>query len=120
MQTVTMEDVARAAGVSRALVSLAYRDAYGVSAETRDHILAAGKKLGYRPNRVAAQLAGKQQLTIGVFLQDLHNSLFADIHDGIRSVTDAQGKHTVLAVGKIDGSKDIEALETLLENRWTS
>lgn len=117
MQTVTMEDVAREAGVSRALVSLAYRDAYGVSVETREHILSVGKKLGYRPNRVAAQLAGKEQLTIGVFLQDLHNDLFADIHDGIREVTDTGGKHTVLAVGKIDGSKDVEALETLLENR---
>jgi len=117
MQTVTMEDVARAAGVSRALVSLAYRDAYGVSPETREIILAAGKKLGYRPNRVAAQLAGKQQLTVGVYLQDLHNEIFADIFDGIREVTDTAGKHLVLTVGRIDGSRDIEALETLLENR---
>ena len=117
MQTVTMEDVARAAGVSRALVSLAYRDAYGVSPEKRDAILAAGKKLGYRPNRVAAQLAGKQQLTVGVYLQDLHNEIFADIFDGIREVADTAGKHMVLTVGRIDGSKDIEALETLLENR---
>lgn len=117
MQTVTMEDVARAAGVSRALVSLAYRDAYGVSPETRETILAAGKKLGYRPNRVAAQLAGKQQLTVGVYLQDLHNEIFADIFDGIREVADTAGKHLVLTVGRIDGSRDIEALETLLENR---
>jgi len=117
LQTVTMEDVARKAGVSRALVSLAYRDAYGVSPETREHILAVGKRLGYRPNRVAAQLAGKEQLTIGVFLQDLHNDVFAQVYDGIREVTDAAGKHSVLAVGKLDGSKDVDALETLLESR---
>lgn len=117
MQNVTMEAVAKAAGVSRALVSLAYRDAYGVNPETRDHILAIGKKLGYRPNRVAAQLAGKKPLSIGIFLQDLHNSLFADVFDGIRSITDPTGKHTVITVGSLDGSKDIDALETLLENR---
>lgn len=117
MQTVTMADVARVAGVSRALVSLAYRDAYGVSPETRENILAVGRKLGYRPNRVAAQLAGKKQLTIGVFLQDLHNEIFADIYDGIREVTDQAGKHLVLTVGDTVGSKDVEGLETLLENR---
>ena len=117
MQTVTMSDVARAAGVSRALVSLAYRDAYGVSAETRTHILETGKSLGYLPNRVAAQLAGKQQLTIGVFLQDLHNDLFADIFDGIREICDKDNKNTVLAIGAIDGSRDANALDSLLESR---
>jgi len=117
MQTVTMNDVAREAGVSRALVSLAYRDAYGVSAETREHILQIGKALGYHPNRVAAQLAGKRQQTIGVFLQDLHNDLFADIFDGIREVADSVNKNTVLAIGTIDGSRDGRALDALLESR---
>ncbi len=117
MHNVTMEDVAEAAGVSRSHVSLAYRDAYGIKPEVREHILAVGKKLGYRPNRIAAQLAGKSTGTIGIYLQDLHNDLFADIYDGIREITDPLGKHLVLAIGHPDGSRDEQALDTLLESR---
>lgn len=116
-KNVTMLDVANEAQVSRALVSLAYRNAYGVNSETRDKIFAAGKKLGYRPNRVAAQLAGKAPNTIGIYLQDLRNDWFAEVYEGIREVLEPAGKHLVLTVGAIDGSRDDEALDSLLESR---
>lgn len=112
-----MEDVAREAGVSRALVSIAYRGVSGVSSETRARIIAAGNQLGYVPNRVAAQLASKGGNVIGVFLQDLHNEVFADVYDGIRAVTAERGLHLVIAVGEIDGGLDRESLETLLAGR---
>lgn len=99
---ITMADVAREAGVSRALVSLAYRNAAGVSQATRERILATGEQLGYVHNTVAAQLATRDSQTIGVFLQDLHNEVFADIYDGIRSVLDETRVNVVLAVGKPD------------------
>lgn len=114
---ITMEDVAREARVSRALVSLAYRDAAGVKAETRDRILEVGRRLGYTPNRVAAQLAGRGGDKVGLYLQDLHNDLFADIHDAVRDVVERQLKHVVLSVGSIDGSRDAVSLDTLRESR---
>lgn len=115
--SVTMEDVARAAGVSRALVSLTYRGVGRVSEQTRERILAVGSQLGYRPNLVAARLASRSGNTIGVILLDLHNDLYADVYDGLRSVLDASGKHVVLAVSRADGSRDEQALETLLQSR---
>lgn len=114
---ITMEDIAEKVGVSRALVSLAYRDLPGVGAETRERILRAGEELGYTPNQVAARLASRGGNTVGVFLQDLHNDLFADFHDGIREALRAAGKQLVLAVGSIDGSYDTEALEALKRSR---
>lgn len=117
MRNVTMEEIARAAGVSRSHVSLAYRNAYGIKPEVREHILAIGRQLGYRHNRIAAQLAGTSAGTIGVYLQDLHNDLFADIFDGLRDVVEPTGRQLVLAVGHTDGSRDVSALETLLESR---
>ena len=112
-----MEDVAREAGVSRALVSIAYRGVAGVSDRTRDKILAAGDRLGYVPNRIAAQLAGKGGNTVGIFLQDLHNEVFADIYDGVREITTARGQQLVIAVGTIDGHQDAQSLQTLLSHR---
>lgn len=113
----TMEDVAREAGVSRSLVSLAYRDAFGVSATTRSHILATGERLGYVHNRVAARLASGGSTSLGIFLQDLHNDLFADIYDGIRDVAEQSGRDLVLAIGSRDGSRDAASLTTLQGTR---
>jgi DNA-binding LacI/PurR family transcriptional regulator len=113
---ITMEDVASRAGVSRALVSLAYRNRPGVSTETRERILTIGRELGYVPNRVAARLASRGGSTIGVFLQDLHNDLFADLFEGSRAIADEARKHLMLGVGALDGGRDAEALETLAQS----
>ena len=46
---VTINDVARAAGVSKGLVSLALNDRRGVAPDTRDRILGSRRDLGWRP-----------------------------------------------------------------------
>ena len=117
MRKVTIKDVAKAAGVSRALVSIAYRGVAGVSESTAEHIFAIGKKLGYIPNLNAARLASKGIKTIGVFLQDLHNEVFADVFDGIRSVINEDEVQLVLAVGSAKSGRDSAALETLIASR---
>ena len=54
---VTQEDVAKYAGVSRAVVSYVLNNGpRGVSEETRNRVLAAIQELGYRPNKHAQRL----------------------------------------------------------------
>ncbi|QRZ62662.1 LacI family DNA-binding transcriptional regulator [Rothia sp. ZJ932] len=112
-----MEDVAKEAGVSRALVSLAYRNAPGVSTQTRQRILSVGEKLGYVHNTIAAQLATRTKRTVGVFIPDLHNDVFADIHDGIHARIQEGDSRLVLSVGKPDGSLDEKSLRSLQETQ---
>lgn len=117
MRSATMDDVAREAGVSRALVSMALRNVPGVNDQTRLRILEVADRMGYRVNRIASSLASRSPDTFGVFLLDLRQDIYADMYDGIRQVTDVKNQHTVLAVGESDGSRDGSALETLVQSR---
>lgn len=52
----TLDDVAAAAGVSRAMVSIVLRGAPGAREETRAKVLAAAERIGYRPDTRARLL----------------------------------------------------------------
>lgn len=94
---VTLEDVARRAEVSRALVSIVMRDAPGASAATRERVWAAARELGYRPDVRARALAGQRSGLIGVmFGVDIGVFQF-DLLDGLYAAAEARGQSLLLA-----------------------
>jgi DNA-binding LacI/PurR family transcriptional regulator len=62
----TIEDVARAAGVSRSTVSRVMNDGPGASESVRRHVKEVIAELGYVPNQTARALATRQQPAIDV------------------------------------------------------
>jgi DNA-binding LacI/PurR family transcriptional regulator len=65
-----MADVAQAAGVSHQTVSRVLHDSPNVSGDTRERVMAAIRKLDYRPNSVARALATGRSKTLGVVTFD--------------------------------------------------
>lgn len=61
-----MADVARLAGVSHQTVSRVVNGQENLRPETRERVLDAIRKLGYRPNNAARALASRRSGTIGV------------------------------------------------------
>lgn len=64
----TITDVARHAGVSKGLVSFALNDRPGVSAETRDRILASAEELGWTPSLRARSLSVDRSYALGLVI----------------------------------------------------
>ena len=65
-RTATLEDVARAAGVSQQTVSRVLNRPEVVSARTREQVIRAMQALHYVPNRSAQLLAGKAAPAVSV------------------------------------------------------
>lgn len=107
----TMQDVARHAGVSRSLVSLVFQDAPNVSEARRNAVLDAAEQLGYRPNRLARNLARGRTMTIGVVIDDLH-PFFGRCLEGVEQHAEAAGYHALIANGSRDADRTTQALAT--------
>ena len=68
---VTLEDIAKAAGVSRSTVSRSLADSPRVNVETRKRIQQFAREMGYLPNVVARGLTTKRTYNLGVLLLDI-------------------------------------------------
>lgn len=92
---VTIDEVARVAGVSTMSVSRAMRGVEGLSAERRAAILDIARALGYEPSSLAGSLAAANSTLIGVSVPTLNDEVFGDIFDGMRTVFTRYGFQTV-------------------------
>lgn len=117
MKRPTMEDVAREAGVSRALVSLVFRGMPNVSDQRRQAVLDAADRLGYQLHAVASRLASHRSRVIGFVVNDLGNPVFAEIVEEFQERADADGYRVVLSAAGHESAREQVAIETLLEQR---
>ena len=85
----TQADVARKAGVSRALVGIVLRDQPGASQANRGHIRAVAAEIGYVPDRRAQLLSRKRTGIIGVaysLSQDFHSTTVEHLYQAAERV----------------------------------
>lgn len=112
----TIQDVAAAAGVSRAAVSKVLRNAYGVSDAMRERVNAAMTELNYRPSIGARGMRGRTY-TIGIELPDLRNQFFTRIIHGAMAALEGTPYQLIIAPAEEGSREGFRAIEALVDRQ---
>ena len=79
------KEIARQLGVSIGTVDRALHGRDGVSEKTKQRVLAAADKMGYKPNLAAQALKLNRKLSISAILPKHISHFFDPIREGIRA-----------------------------------
>ncbi|HXG39319.1 MAG TPA: LacI family DNA-binding transcriptional regulator [Candidatus Limnocylindrales bacterium] len=114
-----MRDIARLAGVSQSTVSRVLNDAptrVPIAPETRQRVVLAARRLGYRPNPLARGLRGAPTMLIGAIVRDITDPFFAGAIEALS--VEAMGRGYNVVLGQCHGRADEAlALTAVLETR---
>ncbi len=103
MKKITIEDVAKRAGVSKGTVSAVINAKSSVRPVTRDHILEIMKELNFRPRGVARNLKnGRQDKSIGVIIKDLNYPFYTAIATGVKEYANSKGYSVIITSSEND------------------
>ncbi|MDE8753479.1 LacI family DNA-binding transcriptional regulator [Pectobacterium polaris] len=116
---VTMLDVAKKAGVSKATVSRVLTGNNYVSKTTRDRVFKAIEEIGYRPNLLARQLATSKSQIIGLVVTNTLYSgpYFSELLFQTATMTEKYGRQLIMADGKHSAEEERQAIQFLLDLR---
>ncbi|OUE44857.1 GntR family transcriptional regulator [Billgrantia desiderata SP1] len=111
---VTLQDVAREAGVAPITVSRALKHPERVSSKLRERIDRAVSLLGYVPNLIAGGLASAETRMIPVVVPSLSILTFIEVIHGIQQTLEQSGYQVLLGSTDFDIDREAALVETVL------
>ncbi|NBC99227.1 substrate-binding domain-containing protein [Atlantibacter hermannii] len=113
----TLEDVARAAGLSPMTVSRALNTPHIVRPATVAKVMEAVKVTGYIPNLLAGSLASRRSKLIAVVVPQINNNMFVDTVQSLSDELAVRGYHMLLCVAGYSHESETDIVSTLLSRR---
>ena len=114
----TLEEIAKAAGVSASTVSRALHNSkYPIRDATRQRIMQLAKDLGYSPNQTARVLRGKNTNVIGIVVENVSDPFSSKIVRGIIDQLKIEGYSSIIVNTDYDPLAEKEAVVTLTSNQ---
>jgi LacI family transcriptional regulator len=110
---ITIEDVARAAGVSRQTVSRAINNKGEISPATLKRVMDAVEEFGYRPSAVARGLATRRTRTVGLVVPDITNPFFPEIARGVQDIARSKEYNVFLCNTDESPEEELQILGSL-------
>jgi len=116
-QQVSIEDIARAAGVSHSTVSRALRGSSLISTDMRDRIQQLARQMGYTPNAIAQSLQTQRTNTLGLVVTSIDDPFLYDVVKGVEEVTRAAGYSVLLSSSHNNPDQEMAVIETFHRRR---
>ncbi|MDO4273874.1 MAG: LacI family DNA-binding transcriptional regulator [Eubacteriales bacterium] len=110
---VTIEDIAREAGVSIATVSRVINNTKPVSPELRTRVYQVIERNHFKPNTLARGLVTKKTNMIGIIVPDISNAVFGKLTKGINSICSRKGYTMMVCESQGELDKELRLLEIM-------
>jgi len=95
---VTIDDIARKAGVSKGTVSAVINLKHSVSPKTKDHVLNVMKKLNFTPKGISRVMKNNSKgKSIGLIIKDINYSFYTAIASGVKDYANKKGYSLVIS-----------------------
>lgn len=118
LETITIHNVARVAGVSIATVSRVVNDLDRVSPQTRRKVETAIRRLNFQPNSRARAFSRKRTDIITLIVPDFEGQYFSMLMEGAHEEARSSGVHIMVLKAK-DAQEKIEAIRSLCSQSRT-
>lgn len=115
--SVTLHEVAAAAGVSIATVSRALNGKDRVSGRTAEHVAEVAERLGYRVNLIGRGLRAGSGATIGVVVPVISNPFYGELIHRLEDHLQRRGFDLVIADSHGEVDRERDRLRMLVERR---
>jgi DNA-binding LacI/PurR family transcriptional regulator len=113
----TIQDIARLAGVSPATVSGVLNDSPLVNARTKARILAIIEQHKYKPNQVARALALRHTGIIGLLVKDISNPLYSKIALGVEEICEQKMYNVIIGNTHKEWQREVSYVNILKQRR---
>lgn len=114
---VTIHDVAREVNLSIATVSRALNRPERVSELTRQRVLEAVRRIGYRPDAIGRSLREGRSRSIGLIVSDIRNPFYATVTKAVEDVAQAHGYGVLICNADERPQRAHEALRFLASHQ---
>jgi len=117
MPSVSIKDIAKAAGVSHSTVSRALSDSPLIKAETKARIQRLAREMGYSPDARARSLVMGQTRTVGVVVTTIADPFAAEIVQAIEHTAHDHAYTVILCSSNAEPEREIAAVKMLRSKR---
>ena len=117
MNKITIQDIAKAANVSKSTVSRVLNGSASVNQDKRAAVLEATERLGFKPNAMARSLASGKSMTLGVLTQLIGSPFFDAVAQGVIAGLTESDYSPLFMDGRLEYEYEVKAVKALLGRR---
>jgi LacI family transcriptional regulator len=114
---ISINDIAKALGISPSTVSRALKDHPDISTETKKIVQEYAARVNYRPNALALSLKKQRSNTLGLIIPQIVHHFFSSIISGIEELAYSKGYRLIICQSNEDYQREVINTQVLFDHR---